>query len=400
MQDNCITISLGLPELRVVREEEGEQEIVVDVQYRAVSVPCPHCGRRTPKVHSVSRQHKRDRRLGDKAVCLVLHKRRFRCLSCKKAFSEPDPAFGPRRRSSRRFREHLGQEAMHHTVRHVARKEGVGEGLVRRCLTQEAERLLDAAQPPGVAKVLGLDEFSIRKGQVYDTAIMDIEHKQVLGVVSGRRQREVASFFDSLPEPGGVETVVMDMHEPFRQAVHLSLPWAKIVADKFHVLMHVHQALDQARTALQAKVGEKGELFRSRYLLLKAVDRLTAKDEERLERLFSHYPELITPWVLKEEFRRWYNSPSRAVAEVELERWEKAVREHGPAPFHRLFPMLRNWREEILNYFDHRYTNGFVEGKNNRIKVIKRVAYGYRNNLNFRQRILLTNVKGTQPKVA
>jgi len=400
VQDDCITISLGLPELRVVREEEGEQEMVVDVQYRAVSVPCPHCGRRTPKVHSVSRQHKRDRRLGDKAVCLVLHKRRFRCLSCKKVFSEPDPAFGPRRRSSRRFREHLGQEAMHHTVRHVARKEGVGEGLVRRCLTQEAERLLEAAQPPGVTKVLGLDEFSIRKGQVYDTAIMDIEHKQVLGVVSGRRQREVASFFDSLPEPGGVETVVMDMHEPFRQAVHLSLPWAKIVADKFHVLMHVHQALDQARTALQAKVGEKGELFRSRYLLLKAVERLTAKDEERLERLFSHYPELITPWVLKEEFRRWYNSPSRAIAEVELERWEKAVREHGPAPFHRLFPMLRNWREEILNYFDHRYTNGFVEGKNNRIKVIKRVAYGYRNNLNFRQRILLTNVKGTQPKVA
>lgn len=400
MQDDCITISLGLPELRVVRVEEGVQEILVEVQYRAVSAPCPHCGRRTPKVHSVSRQCKQDRRLRDKAVCLVLYKRRFRCLSCKKAFSEPDPAFGTRRRSSRRFREHLGQEAMHHTVRHVARKEGVGEGLVRRCLTQEAERLLDAAQPLGVAKVLGLDEFSIRKGQVYDTAIMDIEHKQVLGVVSGRRQKEVASFFDSLPQPGDVETVVMDMHEPFRQAVHLSLPWAKIVADKFHVLTHVHQALDQVRTGLQAKIGEKGELFRSRYVLLKAAERLTVEDEERLERLFSLYPELITAWVLKEGFRRWYNSPNRTVAEVELERLEEAIRKHGPAPFHRLFSMLRDWREEILNYFDRRYTNGFVEGKNNRIKVIKRVAYGYRNRGNFRQRILLTNIKGTKPKVA
>ncbi len=62
--------------------------------------------------------------------------------------------------------------------------------------------------------------------------------------------------------------------------------------------------------------------------------------------------------------------------------------------------MLRDWREEILNYFDHRYTNGFVEGKNNRIKVIKRIAYGYRNTENFRQRIMLTNVTDNPPKVA
>jgi transposase len=379
--------------------EEEAQQITVELQYRAASALCPHCGQSTPKVHSVSIQRKRDGRLGDKAVCLVLHKRRFRCLGCGKVFSEPDPAFGPRRRSSQRFREHLGQEAVYHTVRHVARKEGVGEGLVRRCLTQEAERLLGAVTLQG-SRVLGLDEFSIRKGQVYDTAIMDIEKKQVLGVVSGRRQEQVASFFTALPQPEGVQVVVMDMHEPFRQAAHLCLPEAKVVADKFHVLMHVHQALDQVRTSLQAKGGKKGELFRSRYLLLKAAERLTEGEEERLQRVFSCYPSLTVAWALKEAFRRWYKSPSRAVAELELERWERAVREHGPAPFHRLFPMLRNWREEILNYLDHRYTNGFVEGKNNRIKVIKRVAYGYRNNQNFRQRILLSNVKDAQPKVA
>ena len=400
MQDDCITISLGLPELRVVRVEERKQEIVVEVQYRAVSVPCPHCVQRTPKVHSVSMQGKRDRRLRDKAVCLVLHKRRFRCLDCKKVFSEPDPVFGVRRRSSGRFREHLGQEAIHQTVRHVARKEGVGEGLVRRCLTAEAERLLKAASVPEGSRVLGLDEFSIKKGQVYDTAIMDIEKKQVLGVVSGRGQGEVAAFLTALPKAEEVQIVVMDRHEPFRQAVHLCLPQAEVVADKFHVLTHVHLALDQVRTGLQVKVGKKRELFRSRYLLLKAAERLTVEEEQQLERLFSCYPELAVAWGLKEGFRSWYNSPNRAVAESELERWERAVREHGPAPFHRLFPMLRNWREEILNYFDHRYTNGFVEGMNNRIKVIKRMAYGYRNNQNFRQRILLSNFKEAPAKAA
>jgi len=90
----------------------------------------------------------------------------------------------------------------------------------------------------------------------------------------------------------------------------------------------------------------------------------------------------------------------RAEAEARLAQWEDAVREDGPTPFKGLLPMLRMWHNEILNYFDHRYTNGFLEGKNNRIKVVKRVAYGYRNRANFRQRILLTNGRRPYAKVA
>ena len=244
MQDDCSTVVRGLPEVRVVREEETTEAFTVEVMYRTRSAPCPRCGQGTPKVHDVRVQRKRDRRLWDKPVVLLLHKRRFRCLGRQKVFTEPDPVFGSRRRSSQRFRVFLGREALHQTARHVAHKEGVGESLVRRCVTEEAKRLLGVPEKPQSTRILGLDEFSIRKGQVYDTAIMDIEEKQVLGVVSGGRQKD------------------------------------------------------------------------------------------------------------------------------------------------------------ILNYFDHRYTNGFVEGKNNRIKVIKRIAYGYRNSHNFRQRILLTNCKEVASKAA
>lgn len=400
MRDDCITITLGLPEVRVLREEEGEQEILVEIQYRADRVGCPGCGQETGRVHSVQRQWKQDRRLWDKPVWLRLHKRRFRCGACGQVFTEPDAVFGPRRRSSQRFRAYLGQEALHQTVRHVARKEGTGEGLVRRCVTELAQRLLQVpAQPPPV-RVLGLDEFSIKKGQVYDTALMDLEHKQVVGVVSGHRQAEVQQFLEGLLAPERVETVVMDMHEPFRQAVQLCLPGAKVVVDKFHVLAHVHRALDQVRTSLQPPRGKKGELFRARYLLLTAAERLTPEQRARLQSLLLRYLTLAQAWALKESFRQWYASPDRATATARLEAWEAGVRAHGPAPFQRLFPMLRDWRGEILNYFDCRYTNGFVEGKNNRIKVIKRVAYGYRNAQNFRQRILLTNVRVGEPRAA
>jgi len=111
-------------------------------------------------------------------------------------------------------------------------KEGVSETLVRGCVTEEARRLLGAAASAEVPRVLGLDEFSIRRGQVYDTAIVDLERKAVIGVVSGHRQQEVADFFTALPNADGARVVVMDMHEPYRQAVALCLPQARVVVDK------------------------------------------------------------------------------------------------------------------------------------------------------------------------
>ena len=400
MQDDCITISLELPEVRVIQVEETATEITVEVIYRAGSASCPRCGQRTPKVHSTCQQRKRDRMLWDKRVFLVLHKRRFRCLSCGKVFTEPDLVCGTRRRNSQRLRRHLGQEAIYQPVRHVARKEGVGEALVRRCVTEEARRLLEAPEKSSPARILGLDEFSIRKGQVYDTALVDVELKRVIGVVSGHRQQEVQEFLERLPEPEQVIAVVMDMHEPFRQAVEMCLPQAKVVADKFHVLLHVHRALDQVRASLQPQRSKKGELFHARYLLLTAVERLTPERYARLMDLLRRYPVLQRAWALKEAFRAWYRCPTRAEAEARLALWENSVREQGPEPFRALLSMLRNWREEIFNYFDYPYTNGFLEGKNNRIKVIKRIAYGYRNSANFRQRVLLTNCKEVYHKAA
>lgn len=212
MQGDCITINLGLPEVRVISQEEADKEIIVEVMHRAESAICPRCGRHTPKVHSIQRQRKRDRRLRDRPVFLVLHKRRFRCLCCGKMFTEPDPVFGARRRSTQRFRQHLGQDALHQTVRQVTEKEGVGEGLVRRCLTEVAAQVLQSQEELAAkTEVLGLDEFSVKKGYVYDTALCDLKRRQVVGVVSGRGQKTVEEWFNRLPQPERVQVVVMDI---------------------------------------------------------------------------------------------------------------------------------------------------------------------------------------------
>ena len=146
MQDDCIAVALGLPQVRILKQEELGSHFEVTVIYRRKGVVCPRCGMTTTKEHDRRPQHKQDRRLRDKVVFLTLMKRRFRCPWCGKVFTEPDEVFGVRRRSSHRFREYLGQEALHQTVRRTAQKEKVGEGLVRRCVAEEIGRKLEAKE--------------------------------------------------------------------------------------------------------------------------------------------------------------------------------------------------------------------------------------------------------------
>ena len=138
------------------------------------------------------------------------------------------------------------------------------------------------------------------------------------------------------------------------------------------------------------------ELFKSRYTLLKGVERLADRERARLNQLFQLYPEVKRAWLLKEGFRAWYRGRDRNCAQAELKSLEATIASDSLPEFKELVHTLNNWQEEILNYFDYRITNGFVEGKNNRIKTIKRMAYGYRNMANFRLRILATNSKGPE----
>ena len=393
MQDDCIAVALGLPQLRILKQEELKDHFEVIVVYRRGEVTCPRCGEVTNKEHDRRRQNKQDRRLRDKVVFLTLMKRRFRCLWCGKVFTEPDEVFGPRRRSSYRFREYLGQEALHQTVRRTAQKEQVSEGLVRRSVAEEIGKGLGTREATETPEFIGLDEFSVRGRRLYHTAICNLVKGEVMEVVEGQGRQKVEEYLDSLLQPQRVKGVAMDMHEPFRQAVQMCLPLTKVVVDKFHFIRHINRAMDKVRSRLQggSRKGKRQDLFKSRYTLLKGAERLADWEKERLNRLLYRYPELKRAWMLKESFRSWYRETNRSRAEERLGLLEQRIANDSLAEFKELQHTLTNWRDEILNYFDYRITNGFVEGKNNRIKTIKRMAYGYRNMDNFRLRILATN---------
>lgn len=411
---DVITLPLELPDLIVVDQRADEGQVRVVVQYERCVVSCPRCGRASAKVHDRRIRKCRDLPLRDKPVVLYLIRRRFRCLWCfvrsesgrRRAFvfGEPHEVFGrgPKggtRRTTPRLRAHLAEAAPHQTIKHLARQLGFGERFVRECFRDWAERILAEAIPSGYTpKCLGVDEYSVRKGRVYETIVCDLSdlaRRRVLASLEGRDGKALRTWLEARDDPWQVEWATMDMSSTYRDVVQFCLPRAKIVADRFHVGRRVGKALDQVRLRLQRSRGDerKGELYALRYALLAEPLSWSAEQRAGLRRWFREDPELRTAWQLKERFRAWYESKDRASAERTLAEWEAEVKSSGIAEFARLSEgpnaMLNSWREEILSYFETRLTNGFVEGKNNRTKAIQRQAYGYRNKPNLRLRVLL-----------
>lgn len=217
--DNDIRISLRLPQLRVLEQRQRDGLIEVDVMFRRPYAVCPGCGYHTRNVHQCRRQKKLDIPVPGQTLILVLHRRRFRCPQCGKVFTEPDEVCGWRRRTTQRLRQQLYEEVRHQTVKQVADDYGVGERFVRECFAEYAAVQIEIS---GVTKdtpeVLGMDEFSVRKGRRYQTLFCDLQLRRRLEVVDGRDKESAKSYLDMLAEPEKVKVVVMDMHAPIHSA--------------------------------------------------------------------------------------------------------------------------------------------------------------------------------------
>jgi transposase len=405
--EDYIRLALDLAGLVVLSQYVEDGRLVVNVAYANAFAVCPHCGRPTNKIHDYRPQRKRDLPLRGQGVTLVVWRRRFRCLWClgrrrrPRTFSEPDPAcgLGPggrARRTTQRLREQIGREPPHQTVKRVAEVYSVGQRFVRECFAGRAQAAIAQAVPEGYTpRVLGMDEFSMKRGRRYETVFCDLEAPRVLEVVAGREQKAVQAYLEGLREPERVAVVVIDMSDTYRQVVVLCLPRAVIVADRFHVVRRVGEALAGVRRRLQGqeRKGRRDRLYRLRYALLAQPADWSEVERREIEGLFVAYPELKTAWERKEAFRLWYESADRATAAAGLSEWEEALRSDLIPEYLALFAqgsLLGSWRQEVLNYFAHHYTNAYVEGKNNRTKQLQRQAYGYRNRANLRLRILLT----------
>jgi transposase len=397
---------LGLDGFVVQAVRERGDELDLEVELVAAAAVCPACGRVSMEVKERPIVRVRDLPIAGRRTMLCWRKRRYRCKACRCSFTECDPRLPRRQRVSARFRGHLFARARGGAAQaEVAREEATTRYQVEQAFRLGAAGELAERTPP--VRRLALDEAAHRRGsQALATVVCDIDRRRVVDVVDGRDRRTIERYLASLPfgRRQAIEVVSIDPYEAYRQAVRSALPEARIVVDPFHLVRGANGALDSVRRERQRYVrrarrtgarqtrghGWRAELFLARHRLLKARERLSERERRTLCELFAAEPVIAEAWGLKERFRAIYAAGDRVEAERRLELFLAAVERAAIPSFSAFAKGVRSWRTELLAYFDEPTTNGYAEGVINKIKTIKRRAYGLPRFASFRQRVLVT----------
>ena len=267
---------------------------------------------------------------------------------------------------------------------------GISTTTVMRHFARAAKK--GTASEPSLSTVISLDEFRGNAGAKFQVVVNDLQYRKCCDIID---DRSAATLYDKirnypLADRANVELVSIDLSPFFRKLVEECLPNAQIAADKFHAVRLANDALDSIRKEVQAGLdpSQRKWFKNSRRTLLKREQKLTSKEHTNLSRMFSFSEKLAHAHALKEEYCRLFDSTDRADFKERLRRFKEHVLAAGIAPFRRVLKTLEEWKEEIWNGIRTGYNNGFTEGCNNTIKVLKRVCYGFRNFENFRRRIL------------
>jgi len=397
-----IQVPLELDHFEVVDTElvDGVLEVMVTSTFPRA---CYHCGSTDVIGHGRCRRRLRDRAHGYPTI-LVWDQRRYRCRDCGRTCRERHPETLGSKRVTVRFRSALAAAACSQPWSDVAYREHVSWWRVADAFDTMAAADLATSTGPG-PRVVSLDESSFKSKFIYHTVLSAPEQHRILELVEGRNRSSAQQALAGMPFSWreSIETVVIDMFWPFRQAAEDVLPNARIVADKFHVIRAVDNAAQRVRIRHGRRitvVGRDGGLarqhnprfdpriWRSRWLFMRRADKVTPSERAGLDQLFALNPEVGLAYWLKEAFAHIYETTSRAEAEHRYATWTHHIHQSGLPELINTWRTINRWKEPILNYFDDPQTNGYAEGITNKIKVLKRRGYGHRHPHRYRNKVL------------
>lgn len=375
---------LDLVDVIITKVENFSEEVHVYLELPRIKHRCPACGALTDRVHDYRMQIIKDVPLG-RTTLLHLRKRRYRC-DCGKRFFEKN-TFLPRyyRSTSRLVAKII--TAFHETV--SASKIGT-QFNVSGATAMRYFKYVSFRQTK-LPEVLSIDEFKGNSGgQKYNSIIVDAEKHKVIDILPNRFENDLIRYFSQFQSKTDVKYFVCDMNSHFREVAKACFPKAVIVADRFHVIRQVYWAMERVRKNEQNKLSSRFRKYfkRSRRLLMRPMEKLSGEEADKLALMFEIAPRLADAYRLKNEFLEVIHSDSSKTGKPKLVDWLTAVEVMDSPEFDDCTKAYRNWFQEILNSMDVPWSNGFIEGCNNKTKVLKRVCFGMRNFSNFRKRIL------------
>jgi transposase len=246
-------------------------------------------------------------------------------------------------------------------------------------------------------KYIAIDEFAVSKGHTYKTVVLNLENSQVLYIGEGRQKGCLDDFWKRLRNARAkVKAVAIDMWAVYIEAVTTNLPQAKIVYDRFHMVRNFNRTLDDLRRSVfhqETDLNKRRLLKGTRWLILKNSENLNESKSEmhRLAEALKVNQPLAAAYYLKEELQELWNEPTVAAAGKFLNSWIKKAHATGLFILKKFANSLAAHRSGIINWFEHPISTGPLEGLNNKIKVLKRRAYGYRDQDYFSLKVYAIN---------
>jgi transposase len=336
----------------------------------------------------------RDLSCGDMRVYLAFEVRRVQCRSCGKVKRERLEFLADNPFYTQRFAYYVGRRCRAATSQDVAKELHLDWHTVKELEKQYMRAQLDRGGCPA-PKVIGIDEVSIRKRHVYRIVVSDLLRGRPLWFGGeDRSESSTKQFYDWLGEKKAkrIRLAVMDMWKPFRKATEKTAPQAAILFDKFHVMRHLGKALDAVRKSEYARLKGRDRRFikGQKYTLLSHRENLTLEGRQALKTLLSANKRLNTASLLKESFGQLWGYQREGWARRFFENWQASLKWQRLTPYEKFAEMIdRHW-DGIAAYCksENKVALGFVEGLNNKIRVIQRRAYGLRDEEYLRLKIL------------
>src|SRR3954449_10602969 len=375
-----------------VRTAYTEGQVIFTIRQEPQHCRCSACG--AGDVISRGHVERRFRSLpiGSRATSLVLPIPRVECRACG-LVRQVDVAFAaPRRTYTKAFERYVRELSRRMTIRDVAAHLGVGWDLVKDVQKRDLSRRYARPKLKHLRRI-AIDEIAVAKGHRYMTLVMDLDSGAVVFVGDGKGADALKPFWKRLrPSGAKVEAVAMDMSAAYRGAVSTHLKKAVIVFDHFHVIKLFNDKLSGLRRSLyhRAEADQKKVLKGARWLLLKNPENLNAEKDEkaRLKEALALNKPLATASYLKEDLRRFWEQPGKRFATAFLNDWLRQAEASGVRMLQQMAKTLAAHRSGLLAYYDAMITSGPMEGTNNKIKTMKRQAYGFRDKEFFKLKIL------------
>lgn len=391
MSTSILYHGFGVRHYKYLKTEYRDGALIFHVAKCPDKHRCAQCGSRDVIKKGKFVRKIRTLPIGAKGVSLMIYLHRLLCRSCGALKLEPLLVSFPRKRWTKVLGRYVVELIKRATVEDVAKHLGMSWDTVKEIHTWALESKFKRRRINHLA-YLGVDELSVSKGHRYLTIVVDLESGEAVWVAKGQKASCLEPFLRRLKRVGGsIKAIAMDMWPPYITAVLQYYPYQVIVFDRYHIISDYNKVLDELRRqeAAAAPESHKHVYTGVRYLLLKGSEKIEDGTAARakLDRLLALNKNLSIAYILKEELRELWSCVSRQEAARYLYNWLQKAWSSGITVLQKFAAKLAAHRTGILNYFDHRVTTGTVEAINNKIKVLKRRAYGYRNMEYFKLRI-------------